>query len=181
MAINVARVRHDGRVAWGVVQGERIARLPGDYPTTRDFMLEGAARARQGEAGADAVALADVQVLCPITTERQFICQAVNYHSHMREMGMDTKGSPFNIFFRKASSCLAPADTDIVLPAHVELLDYELELGLVFSRDVSGPIDVTPEGLHEVVGASHYYMGPEGREHLAEAVGVVTDFLADHL
>ncbi|MEM9745666.1 MAG: alpha/beta hydrolase [Actinomycetota bacterium] len=35
--------------------------------------------------------------------------------------------------------------------------------------------------LHEVVGASHYYMGPDGREHLAEAVGVVTDFLADHL
>lgn len=33
--------------------------------------------------------------------------------------------------------------------------------------------------LYEVVGATHYYTGDHGREHLAEAIGVVDRFLAD--
>ncbi len=32
--------------------------------------------------------------------------------------------------------------------------------------------------LHEVQGATHYYTGENGREHIAEAVGVVGEFLA---
>lgn len=35
--------------------------------------------------------------------------------------------------------------------------------------------------LHIVQGATHYYTGPNGRENLAEAVGVIGDFLADYL
>lgn len=35
--------------------------------------------------------------------------------------------------------------------------------------------------LHEVQGATHYYTGPEGRRHLAEAIGVIGDFLDDVL
>ena len=32
--------------------------------------------------------------------------------------------------------------------------------------------------LHEVQGATHYYTGPDGRTHIAEAVGVVSEFLS---
>ncbi len=35
--------------------------------------------------------------------------------------------------------------------------------------------------LHVVHGATHYYTGPDGRTHLAEAVGVIDDFLTTHL
>jgi pimeloyl-ACP methyl ester carboxylesterase len=35
--------------------------------------------------------------------------------------------------------------------------------------------------LYEVAGATHYYGGPGGREHLAEAVSVISQFLADQL
>ena len=34
--------------------------------------------------------------------------------------------------------------------------------------------------LHVVQGATHYYTGPDGRAHQAEAVQTVTDFLAGH-
>lgn len=34
--------------------------------------------------------------------------------------------------------------------------------------------------LHVVKGATHYYTGPDGRAHQAEAVGVIGDFLAEH-
>lgn len=70
----------------------------------------------------------------------------------MKESGFDPKTNPFNIFFRKASSCLAPADTDIVSPSHVEFLDYEVEIGLVLSCDVDGPVAVDEGNLADYVG-----------------------------
>lgn len=153
MAVTVIRYRSEGAIRWGVVERDRITPIEGEYPSTRDFMLAGAARARTlSGPGSDTLALADVEVLCPITTDRQFICQAVNYYSHMRESGLDPAKNPFNIFFRKASSCLAPATTDIVCPPHVEFLDYETEIGLVLAGDVAQPVSVTMANLHEYVG-----------------------------
>ena len=34
--------------------------------------------------------------------------------------------------------------------------------------------------LHQVEGATHYYTGPNGRQHLAEAIGVIGEFLDQH-
>jgi len=153
MAVNIVRYRGAEGTRWGVVQGSRVAPIDGTYETTRDFMLEGADRARSMEAASASQELSELEVLCPITADRQFLCQAINYHSHMKESGIDPATSPFNIFFRKASSCLAPASADIVVPGHVEFLDYEVELGLVFSHDLSEAVLVTWDNLHEYVGA----------------------------
>ena len=153
MAIQVTRYQADGRPVWGVVRDERVAPIEGDYATTREFMLEAARRVRSGSAAlGPEVALSEVEALCPITTDRQFLCQAINYHSHLRESGFDPATNPFNIFFRKASSCLASATADVVVPSHVEFLDYEVEIGLVFSRDVDGPEEVTEANLADYVG-----------------------------
>ena len=35
--------------------------------------------------------------------------------------------------------------------------------------------------LHVVQGATHYYTGPDGRAHLQEAIGVIDQFLAEHV
>ncbi len=153
MATHVVRYREGDDARWGVVRGDRVAPIEGRYPSTRDFMGEGAARARAVAAdAATPLELAALDLLCPITSDRQFLCQAINYHSHMKESGISPASSPFNIFFRKASSCLAAANADIVVPPHVEFLDYEVELGLVFSSDVSAPVTVSEETLHEHVG-----------------------------
>jgi 2-keto-4-pentenoate hydratase/2-oxohepta-3-ene-1,7-dioic acid hydratase in catechol pathway len=37
-------------------------------------------------------------------------------------------------------------------PSHVEFLDYEVEIGLVFSRDVDGPVELGDDDLAEYVG-----------------------------
>ena len=155
MALNVVRYQTPEAPAWGVVLGDRVAPIEGTFPTTRDFMREGreAAHAVAASASEGRLDLADLELLSPITRERQFLCQAINYYSHMRESGFDPETSPFNVFFRKASSCLAPATTPIRKPAHVEFLDYEVELGLVFSSDVDEPVEVTEANLHEHVGA----------------------------
>ncbi|HEB91493.1 MAG TPA: DUF2437 domain-containing protein [Deltaproteobacteria bacterium] len=154
MSVNVVRYRHDGRVRWGVVDDGAVVPIDGNPSTTREFMLRGAPGLHGGAPiGGERIALSAVEVLCPITRDRQFLCQAVNYHSHLRESGSDSTSNPFNIFFRKASSCLAAATTDIVCPSHVEFLDYEVEIGLVFSRDVGSPVVVNEDDLASYVGA----------------------------
>lgn len=154
MAINVIRYRHEGAIRWGVLQGEDVFPIEGEYPTTRDFILFGAQHARdESRRSGGATALSAVETLCPMTTDRQFLCQAINYHSHLRESGFDPESNPFNIFFRKASSCWAPATADIVCPAHVEFLDYEVEIGLVFSGRVESPVRVGQDDLANYVAA----------------------------
>jgi 2-keto-4-pentenoate hydratase/2-oxohepta-3-ene-1,7-dioic acid hydratase in catechol pathway len=58
----------------------------------------------------------------------------VNYRSHARESGSGE--NPPAVFFRKSSGSISGPTDDIVRPAHVRLLDYEIELGLVIR---SGP------------------------------------------
>jgi len=155
MSVNVVHYRHQGQVSWGVAREGRITPLPGSYATTGEFLQHGApaARALAGGPNHGVVVEAEVEILCPITRNQQFVCQAVNYRDHMIDSGIDPDQQPYNIFFRKASSCLAPADTDVVRPPHVVMLDYEVELGLVIGREIAAPIEVTPATLHEVVAA----------------------------
>ncbi|WP_028103910.1 fumarylacetoacetate hydrolase family protein [Pseudoduganella violaceinigra] len=149
MAVQVVHYAQDGISAWGVLHGQRIAPLPGRYASTADFVRDGLDEAWASTPAQASIALEAVTLLAPITRDRQFICQGINYASHVRESGMDPDRIPFNTLFTKAPSCIAPADTDIVRPAHVKLLDYEVELGLVLRREISGPVTVAPDRLHE--------------------------------
>jgi 2-keto-4-pentenoate hydratase/2-oxohepta-3-ene-1,7-dioic acid hydratase in catechol pathway len=57
------------------------------------------------------------------------------------------------MLFTKSTASLTGPDDDIVCPAHVRLLDYEVELGIVLGTTISGPVTVTEENLAEYVGA----------------------------
>ena len=72
-----------------------------------------------------------------VTPNQQFICQGANYRQHMIESGMNPHAKTFNMIFTKASSCIVPADSNVVRPQQVRFLDYEIELGLVLKRDVT--------------------------------------------
>jgi hypothetical protein len=45
----------------------------------------------------------------------------------MIESGMDPDEKHFNMFFTKADASIASAREEVVRPAHVKLLDYEVE------------------------------------------------------
>jgi len=154
MAINVVRFDDGGTPRWGVLVGSRIHTLAIDGDSTRTFMESGldAARAAAANPAPDRE-LAGTRLLCPVTSDRQLIAQGLNYSSHLREIGIASGRLPYNTLFRKASSCLAPADTDVIRPAHVRLLDYEVELGLVMRKAITGPVTVTLDNLAEYVGA----------------------------
>ena len=55
------------------------------------------------------------------------------------------------MLFTKASSCIVPADSNIVKPSHVRFLDYEIELGLILKCDINKPVNVTDANLHDYI------------------------------
>jgi len=153
MAINVARYELNGNVGWGVVSEGGLTPLIGTYETTGDLIREGReeARAVAATGGDKNIPLDHVQLLSPVTQNQQYVCQGTNYVSHLQESGIDPQKQTFNMIFRKASSCIAPADTDIIRPAHVNLLDYELELGLIFGKSITTQETVTWDNLADYV------------------------------
>ena len=136
---------------WGVLFGQSIAPLPDRYATTGDFVRYGLQAARALTASQAEVPLTEVRILSPVTHNQQFLCQGVNYASHVRESGLDPADFPFNTIFTKAPSCLSGPYDDVVKPAHVKLLDYEVELGVVLSRDLHEATTVHQDRLHEAL------------------------------
>lgn len=136
---------------WGVLFDRRIAVLPIQAATTGEFIRHGRAQARAAQREQATVLLDDVTLLSPVTHNQQFICQGVNYESHVRESGLDPKNFPFNTIFTKASSCITGPTNDVIRPRHVQLLDYEIELGLVLAEDLTQAREVRADRLHEVL------------------------------
>ena len=154
MALNIIRFDDAGTPRWGLVLGSRVQTLAVAATSTAQLMEGGIDMARAAAANpVPDKELAGLRLLCPVTADRQLICQGLNYASHLREIGIASGRLPYNTFFRKASSCMAPADTDVVRPPHVRLLDYEVEIGLVLRRAVTGPVKVTRDNLADYVGA----------------------------
>ncbi len=110
--LQVARFKVGRRTRWGVVEGDGCVPLEGEYSTTGDLLTKGRddIAAAKGEGGEGRVALADVELLSPITENQQVLCQGANYRQHMIEAGMDPDSKGFNMFFRKASSCLCGSE-----------------------------------------------------------------------
>jgi 2-keto-4-pentenoate hydratase/2-oxohepta-3-ene-1,7-dioic acid hydratase in catechol pathway len=73
-----------------------------------------------------------------------------NYRSHVVDAGMNPDAVPLT-FFRKSSGSITGPDSPVVRPAHVGLLDYEVEIGLVFGREMPVGSEVTAQNLHQFV------------------------------
>ena len=149
MSVNLIRYE-DG---WGVVRGTEVLPLPGEYATTADVLVDGVKAARDllEDPAAQAVPLSSVTALSPVPGARVY-CQGANYRSHMIESGMDPDRA-FNMLFTKSTGSLCGSEDDIVRPPHVRLLDYEVELGIVLGKAITGPVTVTADNLAEYVGA----------------------------
>ncbi|WP_439547196.1 fumarylacetoacetate hydrolase family protein [Sandarakinorhabdus sp.] len=152
MALNIARIESAGRILWAVDSPAGLRRLSGDYPTTRSFFESGGPDDAAAAQTSGELVVAD-RVLSPVTQDAQFVCQATNYASHVREVGGDPAAIVNNVIFTKASSCIVPADADIIRPKHVKLLDYEIELGLVLKRGFDRAQAITEANLADWIGA----------------------------
>ncbi len=151
MATHLVRYEQAGRRRWGVVRGAAIAPLDGDYATTAALIESGEGDWRAAGKRAPSVDVATVTLLSPVTAPARVICQGANYRQHMIESGLDPDAKRFNMFFEKSDASINAPVGSIVRPAHVRLLDYEIELALVFKKAISAPVTVTAGDLHEYV------------------------------
>lgn len=139
MTVSVLHTASETGHAWWVKTPTGAA--PIDTTATTTAALLGDRAAIQAAASAaDTVALDTLKPISPVTRPCRVVAQMTNFESHVRDAGMDPASVPLT-FFRKASASINGPFDDIVKPAHVRLLDYEVEIGLVIGQQI--PIGTT--------------------------------------
>jgi 2,4-diketo-3-deoxy-L-fuconate hydrolase len=150
MAVNIARIEYQNTTHWGRQSGDTITLLDIPAGTTGELIENHTVDELKAMTGSE-IAIAQVKVLSPVTPNQQFVCQGANYRQHMIESGVDPDAKSFNMIFTKAQSCICPANSPVIRPTHVKLLDYEVELGLVLKCEIKSPTTVTPETVMDYV------------------------------
>ena len=148
--VHIVRFEYQNTVQWGVIRQNLITPVPGTFATTGEFIRQNTIDELLQLSGIE-LTKSDVKLLSPVTRNQQFLCQGANYRQHMIESGMNPDAKNFNMMFTKATSCLVAADSDLIKPRNVHFLDYEIELGLVMKREITGPVSVTDDNLHEFI------------------------------
>ena len=115
--------------AWWAGSADAVAKIDTDATTTAQLLADRPAIDRAA-ASTETVPVSSLELLSPVTAPCRVVAQMTNFASHVKDAGGDPKKVPLT-FFRKASGSITGPVDDIVKPAHVRLLDYEVEIGLV--------------------------------------------------
>ncbi|HEU4426432.1 MAG TPA: fumarylacetoacetate hydrolase family protein [Pilimelia sp.] len=153
MSVNLARTAE----GWWVQAPAGMVRLDLPAATTGELLADRPALDHAIEAALTAVSVharpaESLDLLSPVTAPARVVAQMVNYRSHAVDSGMDPDRVP-PAFFRKTSHSITGPTGDIIRPAGVEFLDYEVELGLVIGRDLPVGTTVTEADLPRYVAA----------------------------
>ncbi len=156
MALGIIRFRKDNEILWGVQEGDVFFTLQKKFANLSDLLKYSANELREMSAGSSrlAISLEEVEVLSPVTTPCQIICQGKNYLDHLLETGTKPKNKTFNILFSKAWSSVTCARGVIQKPVGVELLDYEIELALILKKEICESLNMTEDLLPEYVAGA---------------------------
>jgi 2-keto-4-pentenoate hydratase/2-oxohepta-3-ene-1,7-dioic acid hydratase in catechol pathway len=149
MAINIVRFTSNGGPRWGVAMANGVAPLAGEYPTTAALIERGESDWRAAAGHTPSIGLEGIELLSPVTAPCRVFCQGANYRRHMVESGLDPDAKTFNMFFTKSDASISAPIGTVRPPDHVKLLDYEIELALVFRRAIRSPVTVRPETLKD--------------------------------
>ena len=118
--------------AWYVQTDAGAVRIDTAANTTAELLRD---RAAIDAATGTAVPVATLDLVSPVTSPCRVVAQMTNYASHVKDSGMNPASVPLT-FFRKASGSINGPTEDIVKPAHVRFMDYEVEVGLVIGREL---------------------------------------------
>lgn len=153
MNVNLARTAE----GWWVQAPAGMVRLDLPAASTGELLadraaLEAAVQAALAAAPDHARPSESLDLLSPVTAPARVVAQMVNYRSHANDSGMDPDRVP-PAFFRKTSHSITGPTGDIIRPAGIDFLDYEIELGLVIGRELPVGTTVTDADLPRYVAA----------------------------
>jgi 2-keto-4-pentenoate hydratase/2-oxohepta-3-ene-1,7-dioic acid hydratase in catechol pathway len=135
--------------AWWVLTPTGAAKVHTSATTTAELLADRPA-IDAATTSTDTVPVDDLALVSPVTAPCRVVAQMTNYVSHVK----DTNGNPETVpltFFRKTSGSISGPFADVVRPGHVKLLDYEVEIGLVFGREMPVGTTITADNLAEYV------------------------------
>lgn len=135
--------------AWYVQTAAGAVKIATVAKTTRDLLGERAA-VDDAVNGSGAVAVDTLALISPVTAPCRVVAQMTNYTSHVKDAGMNPATVPLT-FFRKASGSINGPSDDIVKPQHVRFMDYEVEIGLVFGRELPVGTTLTEADLPDYI------------------------------
>ena len=140
---------------WGVLRDSGIYPIHTDFIDHRQLM---AAYFNQREQFDNAIGdipvdAGSVRFNSPVSQDVQLYCQGLNYADHRAESGASEEEDEENLVFMKAASSICGPDDTILRPRDCQLLDYEIELGLVLKTDIDQPTAISETELSQYVGA----------------------------
>lgn len=157
MPCHIARYQHkqSAEKGWALVQ-DGFYRIESSAKSTRAFLNNSRDLAFKMSQNLDDYAdsklnAEDLHLLSPITKGCRVIGQGSNYPQARKDTGMDPDDKSFNMLFHKSDASISPPDTDIVRPAHIKLLDYEIELALVLGKEISAPVEISEANITQYV------------------------------
>lgn len=122
--------------AWWVATDAGASRIDTNAVTTAQLLAApDAIVAARDTTPTDLVDPATLDLLSPVTAPCRVVAQMTNYASHVEDAGLKPEQIPLT-FFRKTSGSISGPHDDIIRPAHVRCLDYEVEVGLVVGREL---------------------------------------------
>jgi len=133
--------------AWWVGTPAGAVRIDTTARTTADLLAD---RRAIDEATGEPVPVESLDLVSPITTPCRVVAQMTNFVSHVKDAGMNPDRVPLT-FFRKSSGSVSGPYDDVVKPAHVRLLDYEAEIGLVMGAALPVGADLTADTVADCV------------------------------
>lgn len=154
MGIKIVRYRTtSGDSRFGVYEQGAARAIPARIETTRALFEEALPALATNTLELEAAEpLPFEAMLSPITHPCRVIAQAMNYADHAVEVGSSKEARTSNVVFRKSSASLHHPRGEVSRPAHVKLLDYEVELGLVLRKKTHGPQKVDEQTLADYIG-----------------------------
>jgi 2-keto-4-pentenoate hydratase/2-oxohepta-3-ene-1,7-dioic acid hydratase in catechol pathway len=135
--------------AWYVATGRGAAKITTEANTTAQLLGERSAISAAA-GSSDTVPVDSLALVSPVTAPCRVVAQMTNFASHAKDAGMNPDTVPLT-FFRKASGSISGPFENVVKPAHVRLLDYEVEIGLVIGRELPVGTQVCDDNLADYV------------------------------
>ncbi|WP_280241565.1 fumarylacetoacetate hydrolase family protein [Nocardia abscessus] len=145
MSISVLRTSD----AWWVSTPTGAAKVDTAATTTGQLLADRQA-IRAASASAEVVPVESLSLVSPVTAPCRVVAQMTNFASHVQDSGGDPATVPLT-FFRKTSGSISGPHDDVIRPSHVRLLDYEVEIGLVFGREMPVGSEITEANVADYI------------------------------
>ncbi|MEK3953999.1 fumarylacetoacetate hydrolase family protein [Psychrobacillus sp. FSL K6-1464] len=151
MGTPLLRFEYDRQERWGIYE-EDLRLIEGTFPTLRSILTDGHSQITRAKTEGIIISMEEITLLSPITHDGNIYCQGTNYAEHREEAGFTQQKPAYNLLFMKSPSTLSAANTNIICPQDVQLLDYEIELGLVLKQDITEETNITTQNIGDYIG-----------------------------